>query len=116
MQVGPDPAHPTGDFLKRGRLYQDGLSGSRVIRKPRDENIDCCYRLPMVEQPERRSNRLSWIAFLGGIGLLGVAILVSMLDIVRELVSTAIAIVGVAGMIYGVAAGALVATSRDARE
>jgi hypothetical protein len=28
------------------------------------------------------------IAFLGGIGLLGVAILVSMLDIVRELVST----------------------------
>jgi hypothetical protein len=46
MQVGPDPAHPTGDFLKRGRLYQEGLSGSRVIRKPRDENIDCCYRLP----------------------------------------------------------------------
>jgi hypothetical protein len=56
------------------------------------------------------------VAFLGGIGLLGVAILVSMLDIVGELVSTAIAIVGVAGMIYGVAAGALVATSRDARE
>ena len=73
----------------------------------------------MVELPERRSNRLSWIAFLGGVGLLGVAILVSMLDIVvRELVSTAIAIaiVGVAGMIYGVAAGALVATSRDARD
>ena len=71
----------------------------------------------MVELPERRSNRLSWIAFLGGVGLLGVAILVSMLDIVvRELVSTAIAIVGVAGMIYGVAAGALIATSRDARE
>jgi hypothetical protein len=59
---------------------------------------------------------LSWIAFLGGLGLLGVAILVSMLGIVPELVSTAAAIVGVAGMIYGVAAGALVATRREPPE
>jgi hypothetical protein len=64
----------------------------------------------------RRSNRLSWITFLGGIGLLGLAILVSILGIVSDLVSTAAAIVGVTGMIYGVAAGALVATNRDRQE
>jgi hypothetical protein len=58
----------------------------------------------MGEESIWRSNRLSWIAFLGGLGLLGVAILVSILGIVPELVSTAAAIVGVAGMIYGVAA------------
>ena len=47
---------------------------------------------------------------------MGVAILVSMLGIVPELVCTAAAIVGVVGMIYGVAAGALVATRREPPE
>jgi hypothetical protein len=70
----------------------------------------------MAEHPVRGSNRLSWIAFLGGIGFLAVAILVSILGIVPEPVSTVAGIVGVAGVIYGVAAGVLAATSRDPRE
>ena len=87
-----------------------------MIRKRPDENTDPCYRLPMGRVSVRRSNRLSWITFLGGLGILVVAILVSILGIVSDLVSTAAAIVGVTGMIYGVAAGALVATSRDRQE
>jgi hypothetical protein len=101
-----------GKFLKGARL-------SPVIRKLPGGALIIATVYPMVEQrgeSARRSNRLSWIPFLGGICLLGVAILVSMLGIVSELVSTAAAIVGVAGMIYGIAVRVLVATSREPRE
>jgi hypothetical protein len=61
----------------------------------------------------RRTNQISWIAFLAGIGLLGIGVLASMLNVVSDVVSTVVAIVGVAGMIYGLATGGLVAFSRD---
>jgi hypothetical protein len=61
----------------------------------------------------RRTYQISWIAFLAGIGLLGIGVLASMLNVVSDVVSTVVAIVGVAGMIYGLAAGGLVAFSRD---
>jgi hypothetical protein len=44
----------------------------------------------------RRLGRLSWIAFLGGSCLLGLAVLTSMLRLVPDLLSTVAAILGVA--------------------
>ena len=61
----------------------------------------------------RRTNQISWIVFLAGIGLLGIGVLASMLNVVSDVVSTVAAIVGVAGMIYGLATGVLVTFSRD---
>jgi uncharacterized membrane protein YiaA len=61
----------------------------------------------------RRTYQISWIAFLIGICLLGIGVLASILNVGPDLFSTVVAIVGVAGMIYGLATGALVAFSRD---
>jgi small-conductance mechanosensitive channel len=61
----------------------------------------------------RRTNQISLIAFLAGICLLGIGVLASLLNFGPDLFSTVVAIVGVAGMIYGLATGGLVAFSRD---
>ncbi|HZA33117.1 MAG TPA: hypothetical protein VE462_16555 [Propionibacteriaceae bacterium] len=81
--------------------------------------VDLGYRLHMAERsPEdvRRLGRLSWITFLGGICLLGVAVTVSMLSLVPELVSTIAAILGVLGMFSGLVAGVLIVLNRDRDE
>ena len=58
----------------------------------------------------------SWIAFLGGIGLVGGAVLASLMSLVPDLITTVAAIVGVTGMIYGVVTGMLVVLNRDPDE
>jgi len=60
-----------------------------------------------------QTGRISSIAFLAGICLLAIGVLASILNLGPELVSTVLAIVGVTGMIYGLATGGLVAFSRD---
>jgi hypothetical protein len=55
----------------------------------------------------RPASRRSWIAFLGGFGLVGVALLASLTNVVSDLITTVAALLGVAGMIYGVATGVL---------
>ena len=87
--------------------------------RPTSRIVDLGYRLHMAERsPEdvRRLGRLSWIAFLGGICLLGVAVTFSMLSLVPELVSTVAAILGVLGMFSGLVAGVLIVVSRDREE
>jgi hypothetical protein len=64
----------------------------------------------------RRLGRLSWIAFLSGICLLGLAVTASMLSLVPELVSTVVAILGVLGMFSGLVAGVLIVLNRDREE
>jgi hypothetical protein len=81
--------------------------------------VDLGYRLDMAERsPEdvRRLGRISWIAFLGGICLLALAVTVSMLSLVPELVSTAAAILGVLAMFSGLVAGVLIVLNRDPEE
>ena len=64
----------------------------------------------------RRSGRLSWIAFLGGTCLLGLAVLASILRLVPDLVSTVAAILGVAAMFTGLVIGVLIVLQRDRDE
>ena len=64
----------------------------------------------------RRAAQRSWIAFLGGIGLVGSAVLASLTSVVPDLITTVAAIVGVTGMIYGVVTGMLVVLNRDPDE
>jgi hypothetical protein len=56
------------------------------------------------------------MAFIGGIGLLGVALLTSMTSAVPDQITTVAAIIGVAGMIYGVATGTLMVFDRRSDE
>jgi hypothetical protein len=60
----------------------------------------------------RQSGRRSLIAFLGGLGLLAAALLASLAGFFAVL-STVTAIVGVAAMVYGLAAGVMVVLNRD---
>jgi hypothetical protein len=61
----------------------------------------------------RRASQRSWIALLGGIGLVGVAVQASLARILPDIVTTVAAIVGVAGMIYGLATGILTVLNRE---
>jgi hypothetical protein len=58
----------------------------------------------------RQSGRRSSIAFVGGLGLLTVALLSTS---VFPVLSTATAIVAIAAMIYGLAAGVMIVLNRD---
>jgi hypothetical protein len=58
----------------------------------------------------RQSGRRSLIAFLGGLGLLAAALLATG---AFPVLSTVTAIVGIAAMIYGLAAGVMVVLNRD---
>jgi hypothetical protein len=58
----------------------------------------------------------SWIAFLGGLGLVAGAVLASLTGVAPDLITTVAAIVGVAGMIYGVATGMLIVLNREPDE
>jgi uncharacterized membrane protein HdeD (DUF308 family) len=58
----------------------------------------------------RQTGRRTWIAFLGGLGLLAAALLATN---AFPVLSTVTAIVGIAAMIYGVAAGVMVVLNRD---
>ena len=74
-----------------------------------------CYRSQVRRSAGdgiRRRNRRTWIAFLGGIGLLGAALLASMTRAIPDLITTVAALMGVAGMIYGVATGTLMVFDR----
>jgi uncharacterized membrane protein YdjX (TVP38/TMEM64 family) len=64
----------------------------------------------------RRAARRSWIALLGGLGLVGVAVLISLTRAVPDPITTVAAIVGVAGMIYGVVTGTLIVLNREPYE
>jgi uncharacterized membrane protein len=64
----------------------------------------------------RRANQRSWIAFVGGLGLLAIALLGTLTRVIPDLITTAFAIVGVAGMIYGVATGILIVVNREPDE
>jgi uncharacterized membrane protein YdcZ (DUF606 family) len=64
----------------------------------------------------RRLGRLSWIAFLGGSCLLGLAVLTSMVRLVPDLLSTVAAILGVASMFSGLVMGVLIVLQRDRDE
>lgn len=64
----------------------------------------------------QRASQRSWIAFLSGLGLVGVAVLASLTRIVSDLITTVAAIVGVAGMIYGVATGIQIVLNREPDE
>lgn len=59
------------------------------------------------------ASQRSWIALLGGIGLVGVAVLASLASVVPDIVTTVAAIVGVAGMIYGLATSVLIVLNRE---
>jgi peptidoglycan/LPS O-acetylase OafA/YrhL len=61
------------------------------------------------QQPSA-ARRRSLIAFLGGLGLLAAALLATG---VFPMISTVIAIIGVAAMIYGLAAGVMVVLNRE---
>jgi hypothetical protein len=56
------------------------------------------------------------ITFLGGVGLVGVALLASSTNVVHDLITTVAAIVGVAAMIYGLATGTLIVLNREPDE
>jgi hypothetical protein len=56
------------------------------------------------------------IAFLGGLGLLAIALLGSLTSVIPNLITTVVAIVGVGGMIYGVATGILIVVDREPDE
>jgi hypothetical protein len=56
------------------------------------------------------------IAFLGGLGLLAVALLASLRSVIPDPITTVVAIVGLAGMIYGVATGILIVVNREPDE
>ena len=74
-----------------------------------------CYRWQVRRSAGdgiRRRNRRTWIAFLGGIGLLGAALLASMTRAIPDLITTVAALMGVVGMIYGVATGTLMVFDR----
>jgi uncharacterized membrane protein HdeD (DUF308 family) len=58
----------------------------------------------------RRASRRSLIAFLGGVGLLAAGLLATDLF---PMASTVAAIVGIAVMIYGLAAGAMIVLNRE---
>jgi uncharacterized membrane protein HdeD (DUF308 family) len=58
----------------------------------------------------RRSSRRSWIAFLGGLGLFAAGLIATNSF---PVLSTVTALVGIAAMIYGVAAGVMVVFNRD---
>ena len=58
----------------------------------------------------RRSSRLSLIAFLGGLGLLAAGLLATGL---LPVLSTVAAVVGIAAMIYGLAAGVMIVLNRE---
>jgi hypothetical protein len=64
----------------------------------------------------RRASQRSWIALLGGLGLVSVAILASLTSVLPDLITTVAAIMGVAGMIYGVATGALIVLNHEPDE
>jgi hypothetical protein len=64
----------------------------------------------------QRAGRRSLVAFLGGLGLVVVAILASLMRVVPDLVTTMAAIVGVAGLVYGVATGVLIILNREPHE
>jgi hypothetical protein len=64
----------------------------------------------------RRVNQRSWIAFLSGLGLLAIALLGSLTSVIPNLITTVAAIVGIAGMIYGVATGILIVVNREPDE
>jgi uncharacterized membrane protein YdcZ (DUF606 family) len=61
-----------------------------------------------AEDELRRASQRSWIALLGGLVLVGVALLVSLTSVVPDLTTTVATIVSVAGMIYAVATGTLI--------
>jgi hypothetical protein len=58
----------------------------------------------------RRWSRRSWIAFLGGLGLLAAGLIAAGSF---PVISTVAALVGIAAMIYGVVAGVMVVFNRD---
>jgi hypothetical protein len=58
----------------------------------------------------RQLGRRSWIAFLGGLGLLAAALLATG---AFPVLSTVAALVGIAVMIYGLVAGVMVVFNRD---
>jgi ABC-type multidrug transport system permease subunit len=66
-----------------------------------------------AEDEAWRSRRRSLIAFLGGICLLALALLLSYVGIGPDLLTTIAAIVGVSAMFYGLVAGVLVLLDRD---
>jgi len=58
----------------------------------------------------RRASRRSLIAFLGGLALLAAALLATGLF---PVLSTVVAIVGIAAVIYGLAAGVMIVLNRE---
>jgi uncharacterized membrane protein HdeD (DUF308 family) len=58
----------------------------------------------------RQRSRRSWIAFLGGLGLLAAGLIATG---AFPVLSTLAALVGIAAMIYGVVAGVMVVLNRD---
>jgi hypothetical protein len=56
------------------------------------------------------------ITFVGGVVLVGVALLASMTNAVHNVITTVAAIAGIAAMIYGVATGMLIVLNREPDE
>jgi hypothetical protein len=54
--------------------------------------------------------------FLGGIGLVGVAVLASLMSVAPDLITTVAAIVGVGGIIYGIVTGMFIVLKREPDE
>lgn len=78
-----------------------------------------CYRWPVRRSAGdelRRASQRSWIAFLGGLGLVVVAVLASLTRVAPDLITTVAAIAGVAAMIYGLATGILLILDRTPDE
>jgi uncharacterized membrane protein HdeD (DUF308 family) len=76
-----------------------------------DENSgDAGCRSAREDINPRRASRRSLIAFLGGLALLAAALLATGLF---PVLSTVAAIVGIAAMIYGLAAGVMIVLNRE---
>ena len=58
----------------------------------------------------RQWSRRSWIAFLGGLGLLAAGLIGTG---TFPMLSTVVAVVGIAAMIYGVVAGVMVVLNQE---
>jgi hypothetical protein len=103
-RAGPGPLPPK---LRRVigprpcRARRDSVTISQQIReRPRES----------AGNNPRRASRRSLIAFLGGLALLAAALLATGLF---PVLSTVAAIVGIAAMIYGLAAGVMIVLNRE---
>ena len=76
--------------------------------------VDRCGGHPGTRCAERANE--AGVAFLGGLALLAVALLGSLTSVIPDLITAVAAIIGIAGMIYGVATGILIVVNREPDE